>query len=181
MRRRIAVAAFLFTSLAFTSLSRAAEDGLTPLFNGTDLTGWKMKKGGESLAGKTEAANGRFTMKDGVLVIDPAVKGDLVIETEKSFGGDATVQFQFLPDAKCNNDLFFQGMKFDIKSGVNGMKVGEWNTLVIAVKDGKAEYRCNGEAQAKPPQPRAKGPTPFGIRAEYGAVRIRDLKIKSAK
>src|SRR5690242_629608 len=142
MRRRSIAAGFLLASLTLSPLSPAAEDGPTPLFNGTDLSGWKMKKGGESLAGKAEAANRRFVMKDGVLVIDPAVKGDVVIETEKAFGGDATVRFGFKPDAKCNNDLFFQGMKFDIKAGVKGMKVGEWNTLEIAVKDGKAEYRC---------------------------------------
>src|SRR5256885_6581569 len=90
------------------------EDGFTLLFNGKDLTGWKTTKG-ESLDGKTEAYNGRFKAADGVLTIDPKVKGDVRIETQKEFGKDVHIKFDFLPGEGCNNDLFLRGLKFDLK------------------------------------------------------------------
>src|SRR5437870_10991127 len=94
--------------LAASSMIRAddvkPDAGYAVLFNGKDLAGWKQKGSKDSLAGKTEACNGRFKGKDGELVIDPSVKGDVRIETEKEFAKDFTMKFEFKPDAKCNND-----------------------------------------------------------------------------
>jgi hypothetical protein len=90
------------------------EPGFTLLFNGKDLSGWKMKKGGDSLDSKLEAANKRFTVVDGKLIIDPKVKGDVIIETAREFGKDLHLKFEFLAGPGCNNDLFIRGQKFDI-------------------------------------------------------------------
>jgi hypothetical protein len=69
----------------------SVEPGYTLLFNGKNLDGWQTRTAKkESLDRKTEAFGGRFTAKDGELVIDPAVKGDVIIETRKSFGGKVT-------------------------------------------------------------------------------------------
>src|SRR5881396_2092461 len=58
------------------------EPGFALLFNGKNLDGWKEASGKkESLEGKTDAYQGRFKVEDGKLVFDPAVKGDLYIET----------------------------------------------------------------------------------------------------
>src|SRR5262249_40492663 len=92
------------------------EPGFTLLFNGKDLSGWKTKKG-DSLEGKTEAWNKRFTVSDGKIVIDPAVKGDVIITTAQELAGDVHIKFDFLPGKGCNNDLFFRGLKFDLKTG----------------------------------------------------------------
>lgn len=152
------------------------EEGFTPLFNGKDLTGWKMKKGGASLDAKTEAANNRFKVADGILVIDPAVKGDVTIESAKTFEKDVHLKFEFLPDAKCNNDLFLRGIKFDIKKPDVKFKEGEWQLFEIVLKGDKAEFKLNGETiktvAAKP------GATPLGVRAEIGAIQIRNARYK---
>src|SRR5437867_702213 len=105
--------------LACLSLVSAADDfkiepGFTPLVNGKDLTGWKEKNGSVSLDGKTEAYKGRFTIKDDTIIIDPKVKGDVRIMTAREFAGDVHIKFEFKPDAKCNNDLFLRGHKFDL-------------------------------------------------------------------
>src|SRR5215207_8483753 len=91
------------------------EDGFAPLM-GKTLDGWKAKKGGAPLDGKAEAYKGRFKLTEGVLVIDPKVKGDVVIETAREIKGDAVIRFDFHPGKGCNNDLFFRGQKFDIKA-----------------------------------------------------------------
>src|SRR5262245_6038894 len=47
--------------------ARAQEPGFKPIFNGKDLTGWR--SGNTELAGKTASDDGRFAVKDSVLVI----------------------------------------------------------------------------------------------------------------
>ena len=153
------------------------EDGFTPLLAGKDLTGWKAKTGGEALDGKAEAYKGRFTLADGVLTIDPKVKGDVIIETARTFGKDVHIKFEFKPEPKCNNDLFLRGMKFDLKiEDVKKWKEGEWNQFEILLKGDQAEFKCNGETlktlKAKPEA------TPFGIRAELGPMQVRRLRVK---
>jgi hypothetical protein len=157
-----------------------AEKGFVPLFNGKDLTGWRTKaakdKPSQPLDGKAEAFGGRFKVKDGELVIDPAVKGDVIIETAKEIGGNVVIKFEFFPDAKCNNDLFFRGQKFDLsKQNVKNIKEGVWNPVVITVKDTKIEFDVNGEVLRSA---KSNAKSTFGIRAEFGAVRVRNMRIK---
>jgi len=71
----------LFTFLAAPVVANAADDfklesGFTLLFNGKDLSGWKVApnkdkdKSGDSLEGKAESPTKRFVVTDGVIVID---------------------------------------------------------------------------------------------------------------
>lgn len=171
---RTTLAAFSFVGL-LSLVTLAADEAKPPIFNGKDLTGWKTKAG-ESLDGKTEAFNGRFKVVDGTLVIDPAVKGDVVIETAVPVAGDLKLTFEFKPDAKCNNDLFFRGVKFDIKKDdIKSLKPGEWNTFEIVSAGKQVEFRANGESIRTAA---GKSDTaPFGIRAEFGAIEIRKLEV----
>jgi hypothetical protein len=157
------------------------EPGFELLLNGKNLDGWQTQTGKkEPLDGKTEAFGGRFTMKDGELVIDPAVKGDVIIETKKRFSGKVTIRFEFKPDAKCNNDLFLLGTKFDIKKeDIKNLKQDEWNELEIVPADGKATFTCNGQLVRSIP---TKGESStFAIRAEFGAMRMRKLRASEGK
>lgn len=176
----------LLMTLAYLGMpgrGTAAEDfkpeaGYTLLFNGKDLTGWKQKTGGDMLEGKMEAYKGRFKVKDGLLVIDPSVKGDVRIETVKPLSRDLTIKFEYFPDAKCNNDLFLLGSKFDLtKSNVKNLKEGEWNQFEILAKDGKIEFKNNGEVQ-RTEKIKSDKPTVLEIRAEFGAIQIRRLRVK---
>ena len=72
-------------ALVFMSVLVAAAADPVALFNGKNLDGWKeASKDKAPLAGKTEAFGGRFKVQGGMIVIDPSVKGDLHIETEKA-------------------------------------------------------------------------------------------------
>ena len=124
----------------------AAEAGFVLLFNGQDLSGWKLKRGGETLEGKAEAAGGRFKVAERQLILDPTVKGDVVIETTVELAGNLRLKFEFLPGAGCNNDLFLRGMKFDLKAGdVKNLKQDEWNQFEIVI----AGSQCRPNATAK--------------------------------
>ena len=156
------------------------EPGFTLLFNGKNLDGWKEASGKkESLEGKTEAYKGRFKIVEGRLVYDPTVKGDLYIETTKEFGKDVHIKFDFKPGPKCNNDLFLRGTKFDIIPGNKenkSVKEGEWSTMEIIVTGGKLEHKVNGET-SRTSKAGAKA-TPFKLRAEFGAIEIKNIRVK---
>jgi len=156
------------------------EDDFELLFNGKDLTGWKEYSGKkESLKGKTEAFKGRFKVTDGKIVYDPSVKGDLHIETEREFGKDVHIKFDFKPGPKCNNDLFLRGTKFDIIPGNKenkNVKEGEWYTFEIIITGDKIEHKINGEtARTSKAMPKA---TPFKLRAEIGALEVKNIRVK---
>jgi Domain of Unknown Function (DUF1080) len=186
MRRLSCVLLFaVLTLLLGLSRDRAAGDfklepGFTLLFNGKNLDGWREARGKkESLEGKTEAYQGRFKVVEGKLVYDPAVKGDRYIETVKEFGKDVHIKFEFRPGAKCNNDLFLRGTKFDIIPGNKEnktVKVGEWYTMEIVVVGDKVEHRINGTT-ARASKAKAKA-TPFMLRAEFGAIELKNIRVK---
>jgi hypothetical protein len=169
------------------------EPGYRLIFTGKNLDGWQAKADAkkdkdakpESLAGKTEAFGGRFKVADGVLVIDPAVKGDRYLETAEPVGGDVTIRFDFKPGEGCNNDLLFLGTKFDIKAGeklkdaVKGVKVGEWNKLEVVVKGGSADFVVNGEKVATQKTKGDKGP--FTLRAEFGPISYKNVRVSDGK
>jgi hypothetical protein len=156
------------------------EPGFAALFNGNNLDGWREASGKKApLEGKADAFAGRFKVTDGRLVIDPAVKGDLHIESVREFAKDVHIKFEFKPGPKCNNDLFLRGTKFDIVPGNKenkAVKEGQWYEFEIVVSGDKIEHRVNGEvvrtAKAGPK------PTAFRIRAEFGAIEFRNLRVK---
>jgi hypothetical protein len=164
------------------------ESGYKLLFNGKNLDGWQTKAAGkdgkaESLEGKTKAFDGRFEVKDGEIVIDPKVKGDRYIETMQPVNGDFTIRLDFKPGEGCNNDFLLLGTKFDIKAGgkdsVKGVKVGEWNKLEIVMKAGSADFLINGEKVQTQKTKTEKGP--FTLRAEFGPVVYKNIRISDAK
>jgi hypothetical protein len=152
------------------------EPGFTLLLNGKDLDGWQTQTSKKkALDGQTEAFQGRFRVKDGELVIDPSVKGDVRIETKREFGKAVTIRFEFKPDAKCNNDLFLLGTKFDITlAAIKPAKKDDWNQMEIVVRDGKAAFSCNGQLVSTIPTKGEK--STFAIRAEFGSIVIRKLR-----
>ena len=185
--KRVRMAAVLALGLVVFAGVRAADEpkteaGFTALFNGKDFTGWKQQKDSVSLDGKDEAYGKRFIIKDSAIVIDPKVKGDVHIETAKEFSGDVVLKLDFKPGSGCNNDLFFRGSKFDIKSDkgvVVGLKVDEWNKLEMTVTGDQVVYKINGEAQKalKATAPKST----FRIRAEFGPIEIKGVSIKEVK
>ena len=134
-------------------------------------------EGAAALDGKTEAYKGRFKVVDGILAYDPKVGGDRYIETAKEFGKDVHVKFDFKPGLKCNNDILFRGVKFDIiladpkNKETKNVKEGEWCTFDLIVKGNTIEHKINGET-ARTTKTKAKA-TPLMLR---GVRHHRDQK-----
>ena len=118
-------------------------------------------------------------MTGGTLVYDPAVKGNLYIETIKEFAKDVHITLEFNPGPKCNNDVFLRGTKFDITPGAKetkDLKEGEWQTLEIIVQGDKVEHKINGQVVRT--SKASVAASRFMLRAEFGAIQIRNIRAK---
>jgi len=169
----------VLAAVGSTDAGRAAddfkvEDGYTSLFNGKDLTGWRLGK--EMLDGKTETANKRFMVADGVIVVDGKGGGDLF--TVKDYNKDFNIRLEFRAAPKADSGLYLRSVpaqlqvrdyptvgpykKVKFKDGdwneldvtvtgaktaakVNGAAVGEKDVLEVVVKDGKGAAKLNGK------------------------------------
>ena len=179
---RMTILAALISATALAQEEFKPEPGFTLLFNGKNLDGWKEASGKkESLDGKAAAYGGRFKVAEGRLILDPEVKGDLHLETVRTFAKDVHIKFDFKAGPKCNNDLFLRGTKFDIVPGNKenkNVKEGEWTSFEIVVTGDKLEHKVGGET-ARTSALKADAPaSTFRIRAEFGALEIRNLRAK---
>ena len=172
------------------------EAGFKSLFNGKDLSGWRLGK--ESLDGKTESADGRFKAREGALLItgasrpnDPKTKE---IDTAASFGGDFILRFEFKARRDANSGLHLRDHQFTHQlqirdyprvgpyKSLKHYKSDGWNAVEAAVKstpDGKgavARCTCNGEvleaALTLPPD------GPIGLQSETNTIEYRNIRIK---
>ena len=191
--KRGATAIAIVVGLALAVPGRTADDfkpdaGFTSLFNGKDLTGWKIgQKGKDALDGKTEAADGRIEVKDGIIVVnekDKNGKGGIKdLYTVKEYGKDFILKLEFRAAPRADSGLYIRGPQLQVRDypTVGPYKkvkfnTGDWNTLEITVKGQVAECKCNGEVIEKAFKiPKSGG---IGLQAETGKFEFRHIQIK---
>ena len=187
MRRLASVALVAGLTLGMARPGPADDDfklepGFTLLFNGKTLDGWKEASGKkEALEGKSDAFGGRFKVVEGRLVYDPDVKGDLSIETIRTFGKDVHIKFDFKPGPKCNNDIFLRGTKFDIVPGNKenkNVKEGDWHAFELLVTGDKVEHKIGGETVRSSTLKADAPASPLKLRAEIGSIEIKNIRVK---
>lgn len=166
-----------------------AQDAIE-LFNGKDLTGWgyKSKQKGDvdvTFDGKTESADKRYSVKDGILTVNPG-KGLAQLWTTKSFGKDFELRLEFRAAVNADSGLFLRSQPTQLQvrdylvagpyKKLTKYKPQDWNEIVVIVKDNVAHCTCNGEvldATFKLP------PTgPIGLEADRGQMEYRNLRLK---
>jgi hypothetical protein len=179
----------LLVSTFLLAAARADEPGYQPLFNGKDLTGWRL--GYTELAGKTTSDDGRFAVKDGVLVITGSKDTPprmAEIDTVESYDGDFTLRLEFRASRDANSGLHLRDKAFAHQlqirdyprvgpyKALRGYKDGDWNAIEVVVTGTKARCTCNGElleaALAIP------GSGPLAPQSETNVVEYRNIRIK---
>lgn len=171
----------------------AAEDGFRNLFNGQDLTGWRLGK--ESLDGKATTADGRFAVKDGVLVVTGAAKKE-EIDTAEEINRDFVLRLEFRASPMANSGLHLRSHQFAHQLQVRDYprvgpykalkhyKDGDWNAVEVTVKadpDGKgavARCTCNGEVLEEALAIPAKGAV--GLQSETNTIEYRRVRVKES-
>jgi hypothetical protein len=191
------LAAAALLSLA-TSGARAADDfkpepGFKSLYNGKDLTGWGYRDkefkpvAAETFNGKTEAIDGRYTAKPGVLTVNPHVEGRARVRqlyTVEEFPKNFILKLEFRaavnadsgiyvrqPQLQCR-DYLVAGPYKDLKK----YRAQDWNEIEVVVKDGVARCTCNGEVIEAALKLPATGP--IGLEADRGTMEYRRIRLK---
>src|SRR4051812_45652952 len=117
-----------------------AEPGFVSLFNGKDLTGWRYYK--ENLKGKTETADKRFTVENGVIVAQEG-KGIKDLYTEQDFTKDFVLKMEFRAALKADSGVYVRGPQLQVRDFIRRgeqkhMKKFQndgWNLLEIVVRN----------------------------------------------
>ena len=179
----------LLVSSSLLSVARADDPGFRPIFNGKDLTGWRL--GGTELAGKAASEDGRFAAKDGVLVIGGSKDTPpkmTEIDTVESFDGDFTLRLEFRASRGANSGLHLRDKAFAHQlqirdyprvgpyKALKGYKDGDWNAIEVVVAGTRARCTCNGELLEAALEIPAKGP--LALQSETNVVEYRDIRIK---
>lgn len=166
----------------------AKEPAASELFNGKDLTGWGYLKGGkfESFDGKTEASDKRYSVKDGVLVVNPG-KGTHQLWTEAKFPADFELKLEFRAEVNADSGLFVRGPQLQVRdylvagpyNDLKKYKPQDWNEIVVVVKGESAHCTCNGEVLNANMKVPATGP--IGLEADRGQMEYRKIRIRELK
>ena len=162
------------------------EPGFTSLITGTDLSGWHYQ-GEPDLATATDATDGRYNARDGMLVVNPEVTGKgphlRQLWTLRVFPTDFTLKLEFRASVNADSGIFIRGMQLQCRDylvagpfkNLKDYKPQDWNEIVVVVTGTTAHCTCNGEvleAQMKVP---ANGP--IGLEADRGQMEYRRIRI----
>ena len=180
--------ALLVTTLLLTS-ARAEEPGFKPIFNGKDLTGWRL--GETDLAGKSATDDGRFAVKDGILVITGSKDTPprmTEIDTVESYDDDFTLRLEFRASRDANSGLHLRDKAFAHQLQIRDYprvgpyktlkqyKDGDWNEIEVVVTGTKARCTCNGEPLEAALEIPERGP--LALQSETNVVEYRNVRIK---
>ncbi|WP_406693988.1 DUF1080 domain-containing protein [Singulisphaera sp. Ch08] len=163
------------------------EEGFTSLFNGKDLSGWRLGK--QPLDGKVKTEDFRFEAIDGVI----RIQGGKPIEdlyTVREFPRDFVLRLEFRAQPKANSGLHIRGTQLQVRDyltvgpykDLKSFKPGDWNALEVTVKagaDGKpaiALCTCEGEVLEKELVVPATGG--IGLQSETNQIEYRRIRIK---
>lgn len=174
------------TDKAFT-----LETGFEQL-NGPDLTGWHYANGPE-FAGKTSADDGRYTARDGRIVVNPG-KGLAQLWTMREFPTDFHLKLEFRAGVNADSGVFLRKPQLQCRDYLRAgpyteltkYKPQDWNELEVIVKNNVAVCTCNGEPLEFPKQPSKQAKElpatgPIGLEADRGQMEYRRIRIKELK
>lgn len=191
-------------ALALLPVSPVRADDFTPdagfvsLFNGKDLTGWRYMpdaknalKADDKFDGKTEASDGRYSGKDGVITVHPhdPARGPRIRQmyTTQVFPKNFTLKLEFRAEVNADSGVFVRKPQLQCRDylvagpykNLKQYKPQEWNLLEIVVKDGVAHCTCNGEVLEEALKLPETGP--IGLEADRGQMEYRHIQIKEEK
>lgn len=137
-------------AVTFTQDQGQPESGFVALFNGKDLTGWRVGK--EILDDKTESSDRRFQVADGVIVCNEG-KGIKDLYTVKEFNRDFHLKLQFRASPRSDSGVYIRGPQLQVRDyptvgpyKPKGFRSGDWNDLEIVVRSNVLVATVNGKA-----------------------------------
>jgi hypothetical protein len=142
----------LAAELAFAQDAFKPEEGYVLLFNGKDLTGWRYAGVKDSLDGKSETPDKRFTVENGAIVANEG-KGIKDLYTIREFDKDFNLKLEFRAGPKADSGVYIRGPQLQVRDylgrgeqkHLKNFKNDDWNELDIIVKGGVVVTTVNGK------------------------------------
>jgi hypothetical protein len=135
--------------------------------------------------GKFVTAEGRYLAKNGRLVVTTPPGGRKIqqLYTTREFSGDFTLKLEFRATPNADSGVFIREPQLQCRDfplagpykELKGFKSGDWNELVVVVKDGVAFCTCNGEVIEAAMKVPATGP--IGLEGDRGQMEYRRIRI----
>ena len=133
----------------------ALESGFELLFNGKDLTGWHYERG-EPFDGKTASSDERYSVKDGIFVVNPPKDAPRKVQqiwTVREFPKDFVLKLEFRAGVNADSGIFLRKPQLQCRDylvagpykDLKKYKPQDWNQIEIGVKGRAARCTCNGE------------------------------------
>jgi hypothetical protein len=168
-----------------TDTAFALEPGFALLLNEQDLTGWHYQNGPE-FKGQTSASDGRYTARDGRIVVNPG-KGLAQLWTVREFPHDFHLKLEFRAGVNADSGVFLRKPQLQCRDylvagpykDLKKYRPQDWNELEVVVKGGVATCTCNGEELKFPNPLPATGP--IGLEADRGQMEYRRIRMKALK
>jgi hypothetical protein len=159
------------------------EPGYVSLFNGQDLTGWGYRT--NNFDGKTQSDDGRYSAKDGVLIVHPRTpRLTQKLSTTREFPKNFILKLEFRAGVNADSGLFIRKPQLQVRDyliagpykSLKKYKPQDWNKIEVVVKGGVAHCTCNGEVLENALKLPPTGP--IGLEADRGLMEYRRLRIK---
>jgi hypothetical protein len=147
--------------------------------------------GAADLAGKTASDDGRFAVKDGILIITGSSEKPprmTEIDTVESYDGDFTLRLEFRASRDANSGLHLRDKAFAHQLQIRdypragpyktlkNYKDGDWNAIEVVVTATSARCTCNGELlEAALIIP---GHGPLALQSETNVVEFRNIRVR---
>lgn len=171
--------------LTNTTPRTAAKNAMPgPLFDGRTLSGWHYE-GEPDLGAAAESTDGRYSAKDGVLIVNPEdkAKGPHLrqLMTIREFAKDFTLKLEFRAETNADSGIFIRGNQLQCRDyavagppkykALKSYRPGDWNRIEIVVRGTSARCTLNGEVMETAFKVPASGP--IGLEADRGRLEYR--------
>jgi hypothetical protein len=170
------------------------EPGFVSLIHGKDLSGWRLAasksaSAEEDLEGKLSTSDGRYRAINGRIVVTTPPEGRRIqqLYTKQEFPGDFVLKLEFRATPNADSGVFIRQPQLQCRDyplagpykDLKNYRPGEWNELVVTVKDNVAVCTCNGEVIEGAFQLPATGP--IGLEGDHGQMEYRRIRIQVSK
>jgi lysophospholipase L1-like esterase len=166
------------------------EPGFVALTNGKDLTGWRLaatktSAAEDQLDGKPSTGDGRYVAINGRIVVTTPREGRRIqqLYTKQEFSGDFVLKLEFRATPNADSGVFIREPQLQCRDyplagpykNLKSYRPGDWNELVVSVKDNVAHCTCNGEVIEEALKLPVTGP--IGLEGDHGQMEYRRIRI----
>ena len=137
-----------------------------------------------SFDGKVVTPEGRYLAKNGRLVVTTPPEGRKIqqLYTTREFSGEFTLKLEFRATPNADSGVFIREPQLQCRDfplagpykELKNFRSGDWNELVVVVKDGVAHCTCNGEVIEAAMKVPAAGP--IGLEGDRGQMEYRRMR-----